>query len=443
MSSTPSIIMPAPDCPVCNHPSSPTVSSSSMNNTRSPRQRPVTFRDTLSIITELPDQPVEKSAFSPDTESAESFRERDQIHERHNHNDDFGSPATVVGELPEEEYDVFSAPKHPFESGTKQNYHHREQSVYIKNQDSPPNILSNSPEPVIRQGPHRITTVHNQNVPYYDFRPEQDLDHTHNLPQTPHTTRTARSERSLFSRILYPFWSSKTEEMAPTMLHQTYVSKPLPPTIKGELPRHTRPLTPEPEMAPWNPLRIMKKSKHLHGRYNHHDDPEKWMKKRKKDRKRWCLIILIIILLFLLGETVFLNIRVSQLNNIMSDAGIMPSSNGTPSSGGKANQLTTDQQACLTQFQVNAPSSPTSYACGSCLPILQGVPSSFLSASTTDTATSQNITNGIQFCGLKSIFDAAGNGGNNPLGNAGWLKDVAFCTWTGVTCGGDGKVSQL
>jgi hypothetical protein len=48
-----------------------------------------------------------------------------------------------------------------------------------------------------------------------------------------------------------------------------------------------------------------------------------------------------------------------------------------------------------------------------------------------------------QFCGLRSIWEDAGQQGQAGLEDGGWAKDVKFCTWSGVRCNGAGRVSSL
>ncbi|EGO26326.1 hypothetical protein SERLADRAFT_384847, partial [Serpula lacrymans var. lacrymans S7.9] len=116
------------------------------------------------------------------------------------------------------------------------------------------------------------------------------------------------------------------------------------------------------------------------------------------------------------------------------------SDSGSTSSTSTSSTLSTNAQQCLSQYTLNAPSSPSSYPCSTCLPTLQAVPSSFLN---TDTQDGQQIQNAIQFCGLRAVFETANAAGQATLGNGSWVQDVKFCAWTGVTCDGSGQVSNL
>ncbi|KAG2369175.1 hypothetical protein BDR07DRAFT_1604834 [Suillus spraguei] len=57
-----------------------------------------------------------------------------------------------------------------------------------------------------------------------------------------------------------------------------------------------------------------------------------------------------------------------------------------------------------------------------------------------NTENTQQILNAIQFCGLRAIFDTADSQGQASLG---WMNDVKFCAWNGVTCDGTGRVANL
>ncbi|KAG1725440.1 L domain-like protein [Suillus lakei] len=166
---------------------------------------------------------------------------------------------------------------------------------------------------------------------------------------------------------------------------------------------------PEPELAEWPPL-------HVHKR--------KCDCKKKRNRRSCCLLILlIVVLLFLIGNVIFLNVRVF--------------SNNTPVPSNTNTTLSANAQQCLSQYTLNAPSSPSSYPCSTCLPTLQTVPSTYLSSNPQN---AQQILNAIQFCGLRGIFDTANSQGQAALS---WVNDVKFCAWNGVTCDGSGRVANL
>ncbi|KAG2153242.1 L domain-like protein [Suillus clintonianus] len=164
---------------------------------------------------------------------------------------------------------------------------------------------------------------------------------------------------------------------------------------------------PDHELAQWPPLHVQKRKCHC-----------------KTKRNRGLLILLIIILFFLIGNVIFLNVRVLSMNT------------STPSNTNPT--LSANAQQCLSQYTLNAPSSPSSYPCSTCLPTLQTVTSTYLSSNPQN---AQQILNAIQFCGLRGIFDTANSQGQASL--LGWVTDVKFCAWNGVTCDGSGRVANL
>ncbi|KAF8554910.1 L domain-like protein [Imleria badia] len=107
-----------------------------------------------------------------------------------------------------------------------------------------------------------------------------------------------------------------------------------------------------------------------------------------------------------------------------------------------ANALSADAQECLSEFTLNAPSSPRNYPCSTCLSILQAVPLSYTSSSA-NTQNAQVISNAIQFCSLRAVYETADAQGQATLGNGSWAQNLNFCTWTGVSCDTLGHVASL
>lgn len=167
---------------------------------------------------------------------------------------------------------------------------------------------------------------------------------------------------------------------------------------------------------------------HIH---THVNAPSARREKRreKKNSGRCWLIILIIVLLYLVGNNIFLNIRVQSLT---------PSNSPNSGSSGVSDppQAVKD---CLSQFKLNAPSDPSSYPCGTCAPILQTIPNDLSpTAKKTDTAGQGTV---LQFCALSDIVSATTN---ETLQNVGWMKNVDFCgSWSGIQCDTAGRVTVL
>ena len=153
----------------------------------------------------------------------------------------------------------------------------------------------------------------------------------------------------------------------------------------------------------------------------------------REKRKQYCFLLFIIfLLLYLLGSSTFSLVRVVSLSSSGSTTTISSLTGGNTSA---------NIQQCVSQYALNAPSSPSSYPCSSCLPLLSSLsPSAISSLSTADV---QTATNAVQFCALRAVFNDSDSNGQNSLGAGGWGRDVKFCAWSGVGCDGSGSVSSL
>ncbi len=185
----------------------------------------------------------------------------------------------------------------------------------------------------------------------------------------------------------------------------------------------------EPPLQTWPPLE---------GEKHHRVHCEQCQERNDRRRRNKALFVaLVILLLYLLGNVVFLNVRVVRISQPSTST---TATSTTPANASDSSALSADAQSCLSQFSLNAPSSPQSYPCSSCLSVLQGVPSSFTPSNTQD---AQQLVSAVQFCGLRSIFETANSDGQSGLSNGGWVKDVRFCAWSGVHCDGFGRVSSM
>jgi len=180
----------------------------------------------------------------------------------------------------------------------------------------------------------------------------------------------------------------------------------------------------EPKLAPILPLHIDKRRCTCHEFQDH-------KKKQHKREIRW-IVILVIIILYLLADSFFLNASVVAIRRSHS---FIPNSSPTSST-----TLSANAQQCISQYILNAPTSPSSYPCSTCLPVLQAIPQNFTYSTAQD---GQQVVNAIQFCGLNAVFQDAVEGGQSALSNGGWLTNLRFCAWSGVTCDGIGRVSSL
>ncbi|KAG8902824.1 hypothetical protein FRB99_004065 [Tulasnella sp. 403] len=194
--------------------------------------------------------------------------------------------------------------------------------------------------------------------------------------------------------------------------------------------------------------------------------------KKKKKNSVLCWIILIIILLFLLGNVIFLNVRVLNNQTVVSTPdsagevsaspiGTKPLASTAPpgkatttagrtTTGSQATTTTSEASStptvdpaiasCISQF--NSLTNPPSYPCDQCVPILSAIPND-LSPSSSSPPSVTGQGNVLQFCALKSINDGLPTANANVLTNVGWLKDNRPCAWQGVTCDSQGRISTL
>ncbi|KAI0317420.1 hypothetical protein OF83DRAFT_1058720 [Amylostereum chailletii] len=176
------------------------------------------------------------------------------------------------------------------------------------------------------------------------------------------------------------------------------------------------------ELAPWPPLNVKKTHVEEHGKDEH---------PLKKWRRRFLYTFIVLVLLFLLVNAIVVDVRLSALSHTGSSPSVAPAS---PSSSAAA--LSSDVQQCLSEYTLNAPSSPTTYPCSTCLPLLSQVPAD----ASADYTTALDAT---QFCGLRAFWEDAGSTGRSALETSGWVQDVRFCAWGGVRCDGSGRVSYL
>jgi hypothetical protein len=145
------------------------------------------------------------------------------------------------------------------------------------------------------------------------------------------------------------------------------------------------------------------------------------------------LFAFIIFLLYLFINVIVLNVR--SFSPSHSSPRLLPA-NPPASAPTNTIMLSANAQQCITQYTLNAPNDPKGYPCSTCLPLLVAVP-------TNDSTIYPVARDATQFCGLRSIWEDAGQQGQAGLEAGGWVKDIKFCTWSGVRCNGAGRVSSL
>lgn len=154
---------------------------------------------------------------------------------------------------------------------------------------------------------------------------------------------------------------------------------------------------------------------------------------------RTLILALIIFLLYLFVNVIVLNVRSfapSEMPSKLLSATTPSASTPSASPTSTVMMISTDTQQCITQYMLDAPSDPTGYPCDTCLPLLAAVPANASSVYPV-------ARDGTQFCGLRSIWEDAGQQGQAGLEAGGWVENVKFCTWSGVRCNGAGRVSSL
>jgi len=151
---------------------------------------------------------------------------------------------------------------------------------------------------------------------------------------------------------------------------------------------------------------------------------------------RALLAALVIFLLYLFINVIILNARSFTPMYVEGPRLSMASPPTSAAPTGNTLTLSADTQQCVTQYTLDAPGDPSGYPCSTCLPLLAAVPPNATSVYAV-------ARDGTQFCGLRSIWEDAGQQGQAALEAGGWVKDVKFCTWNGVRCDGAGRVSSL
>ncbi|KAI0048790.1 hypothetical protein FA95DRAFT_994947 [Auriscalpium vulgare] len=173
-------------------------------------------------------------------------------------------------------------------------------------------------------------------------------------------------------------------------------------------------------MAEWPPLNV-RKQHHCSCR-RHETVLQKW-------RRRAWITALLLFLLYVLVNLIILNTRAFPSSSNSSTPTSSPAP--APPSG-----LSADAQQCINEYTLNAPASPTTYPCSTCLPLLSQLPAN-------STAVYPTAVDATQFCALRSLWEDAGSDGQQGLEAGGWVQDVRFCAWNGVRCDGAGQVSSV
>lgn len=207
------------------------------------------------------------------------------------------------------------------------------------------------------------------------------------------------------------------------------------------------------QMEQWAPLNIEKRNPPTYAQQeqdqhlprctccpHHHDHQKKKQQEGmlKKWRRKFLIFFGLLFLLWVFANLVALDAKVlspGTSSSSSSGSGITTASAPSASSS-SSSTLSAAVQECITEYTVNAPNSPTTYPCSTCLSLLSALPSS---------VTDENpaALEATQFCALRALWEDSDSTGQSGLENGGWVEDVKFCSWSGVTCDGSSRVSSL
>jgi hypothetical protein len=156
-------------------------------------------------------------------------------------------------------------------------------------------------------------------------------------------------------------------------------------------------------------------------------------------------------LLFIILASVAIGVLVSQLTGKKAAAPASPSTSDsesnpttvltTPSTttptlpAPTATDAPANLKSCLEQYSTSA-SSPTSYPCSECVPLLVSTINDFETPLVGGNST--NVGAALQFCALMDVYRAA-----PALDSQGWAKEGGVCGWNGVKCDERGRVTEL
>jgi hypothetical protein len=197
------------------------------------------------------------------------------------------------------------------------------------------------------------------------------------------------------------------------------------PSVQGVVPVATLPA----KLQEWRPPDIWKQA--TQGQSALHDQGQPT--RLQMLRARAPIAALIVFLLYLFINVIIINVCVFAT---ACTPAYLPFATPPTSAPTTTGTLPANTQQCIAQYTLNAPSDPTGYPCSTCLPLLAALPMSA-------TAVYPAALDATQFCGLRSIWEDAGQQGQAGLEAGGWVKDIKFCTWSGVRCDGTGRVSSL
>jgi predicted nucleic acid-binding Zn ribbon protein len=243
------------------------------------------------------------------------------------------------------------------------------------------------PRPVLYHTHSHVASLHS-----WDGTPE-DLESRAGLRTDDQTERSTLGDKS---------WRARAGRMSRAIFGPAYTTPApaLPAWRALNIEKQTQPTQNEHKLNVH--VRADSESGHSHKCTCKHKNP-----RRKRNRMFWCLLIILLIMLGV-ADVIFLNVRVLNPDfatirptatpaptNLSRETATLVAPTVTVTSGGStiisvstaSTRTTTSASAsvsatpsvlqnCLSQFEINAPSNPTSYPCDTCFSALNGAPSS-------------------------------------------------------------------
>lgn len=111
----------------------------------------------------------------------------------------------------------------------------------------------------------------------------------------------------------------------------------------------------------------------------------------------------------------------------------LPSAAPTPSTA-PSRTLST----CLDLFATSAPTSPLSFPCNDCVPLMRSTTNDY--SYPLNNGNASGVGAALQFCALSDVYRSTSS---NGLHEKGWMLDASPCSWDGITCDDRGRVTEL
>ncbi|RXK40806.1 hypothetical protein M231_01865 [Tremella mesenterica] len=176
------------------------------------------------------------------------------------------------------------------------------------------------------------------------------------------------------------------------------------------------------------------------------DDLEK-VKRKQKIWKYSIVLIILALAALIIGLCTSLLTRSSgssttssTSSNSTSSSSSLSSSQSTTASPPTSTSTSQTLTTCLQQFSSSAPTSPLSYSCSDCVPLLSSAQNDFTVPLVGGNST--GVGAALQFCALLDVY--RGTQDVSGLKTGGWAGNASPCDgWSGVTCDSRGRITEL